>query len=126
MPLLPGKPNIGANIKELMATGRPQKQAIAISLENARRHPMALGGNVLANNPYRPAPMLRPHFAFGGFADPFEEREEARGVYDDQYHPGGLIESDSAGRTDRVPLAVGTDAHVIPADVVSGLGQGNT
>ncbi|MDE2471493.1 MAG: hypothetical protein KGL35_22890, partial [Bradyrhizobium sp.] len=39
---------------------------------------------------------------------------------------GGLIESDSAGRTDRVPLAVGTDAHVIPADVVSGLGQGNT
>lgn len=37
MPLLPGKGNMGANIKELMNTGRPQKQAIAIAYSVAAR-----------------------------------------------------------------------------------------
>lgn len=41
-------------------------------------------------------------------------------------HPEGFINSSVAGRTDRLPLAVATDSHVIPADVVSGLGQGNS
>lgn len=137
MPLLPGKDNVGPNIKELERSGRPYRQALAISLDNARRHPMAVGGSVLPNisHPaYAPPALLRPsntrvlpHLATGGFGEmPFEAREEARSDMLDQYHPGGLIESDAAGRTDRVPLAVGTDAHVIPADVVSGLGQGNT
>jgi hypothetical protein len=42
------------------------------------------------------------------------------------YHPGGFIDSAVAGRTDHLPLAVPADSHVIPADVVSGLGQGNS
>ncbi len=39
MPLKPGssKEVIGTNIKELMSSGRPQKQALAISLSNARK-----------------------------------------------------------------------------------------
>ena len=37
MPLLPGKYNIGKNIKELESTGRPHKQSIAIALDVARR-----------------------------------------------------------------------------------------
>ncbi len=37
MPLKPGKAGIGANIKELKSTGRPQKQAVAIALDVARR-----------------------------------------------------------------------------------------
>lgn len=37
MPLLKGKSNIGRNIGELEATGRPKKQAIAIALDVARR-----------------------------------------------------------------------------------------
>lgn len=37
MPLKPGKAGIGPNVKELEATGRPFKQAIAIALDNARR-----------------------------------------------------------------------------------------
>ena len=37
MPLLKGKKNIGRNIQELKATGRPQKQAVAIALDVARR-----------------------------------------------------------------------------------------
>ena len=31
MPLKKGKKNMGANIRELMGTGRPQKQAVAIA-----------------------------------------------------------------------------------------------
>lgn len=37
MPLYKGKKNIGKNIKKLMEEGRPQKQAIAIALDVAKR-----------------------------------------------------------------------------------------
>jgi hypothetical protein len=37
MPLLPGKKNVGKNIKELVATGRPKKQAIAIALSKVKK-----------------------------------------------------------------------------------------
>jgi len=35
MPLQKGKKNIGSNIKELMGTGRSQKQSIAIAMRVA-------------------------------------------------------------------------------------------
>lgn len=38
----------------------------------------------------------------------------------------GLVRSDAGGRTDRIPAMVPVDSYVVPADVVSGLGQGNT
>lgn len=37
MPLKPGKKNIGSNIKTEMASGKPQKQAVAIALNKARQ-----------------------------------------------------------------------------------------
>ena len=37
MPLKCGKKNIGWNIRELMRSGRPHKQAVAISLSHSRR-----------------------------------------------------------------------------------------
>ncbi len=37
MPLKGGKKNIGKNIKTEMAAGKPQKQAVAISLNVARK-----------------------------------------------------------------------------------------
>jgi len=40
--------------------------------------------------------------------------------------PSGLVHTAGAGRTDNVPLSVAAGSHVIPADVMSGLGQGNT
>jgi hypothetical protein len=42
------------------------------------------------------------------------------------YHPGGLLNSAGPGRTDTINTNVPTGAYVIPADVVSGLGEGNT
>jgi hypothetical protein len=39
---------------------------------------------------------------------------------------GGFVNSSVPGRTDRIPTSVATDSYVIPADVVAGLGQGNS
>ena len=36
MPLKPGKENIGPNIREMIRTGHPQKQAVAAALDKAR------------------------------------------------------------------------------------------
>lgn len=38
----------------------------------------------------------------------------------------GPIKAATGGRTDRIPLDVPEGSYVIPADIVSGLGQGNT
>lgn len=38
----------------------------------------------------------------------------------------GLIRSPVPGRTDRLPIQVHEDSYVVPADIVSGWGQGNT
>lgn len=70
------------------------------------------------------------HFAVGGMmsaseASPWWERSDSRAI-NDIPHGGGLIGGSGAGRTDQIPLVVGADSHVMPADVVSGLGQGHT
>lgn len=38
----------------------------------------------------------------------------------------GLLTSDVPGRTDQLPITVAPNSYVVPADVVSGYGQGNT
>jgi hypothetical protein len=127
MPLVPGHSRavIAGNIAELVHSGRPQRQAVAIALANARRHPNAAGGLVPP-----PRPGLVPHLAFGGLG--VAPSPEAIGSFDmrqglrEMYHPGGFIHSPVAGRTDHLALAVPVDSHVIPADVVSGIGEGNS
>lgn len=39
---------------------------------------------------------------------------------------GGLIDSHIPGRTDKIPMKVATGAYVLPADIPSALGQGNS
>ena len=39
---------------------------------------------------------------------------------------GGLIDAAVHGRTDKIPLNVPNGSYVLPADIVSALGQGNT
>lgn len=63
-----------------------------------------------------------PGGGFGG-TSPWTERSEAREI---DARPGGFINSSIAGRTDRLPLAVASDSHVIDASTVSGVGQGNS
>ena len=158
MPLAPGHAAISSNIKELMHTGKyPQKQAVAIALDNARRHPRAMGGpnmpmaGMPATPPNRlPAPNASmptvaqfnrpmgtmagmppkvPQFADGGFpsaseASPWYARQEARAG--EQFHQAGLFGGSAPGRADTLPRDVPVDSHVIPADVVAAIGQGNT
>jgi hypothetical protein len=42
------------------------------------------------------------------------------------FHPSGLLNSAGPGRTDTINTNVPSGAYVVPADVVSGLGEGNT
>lgn len=75
--------------------------------------------------------MLAALFAKGGSVPkrddggPIEnalQRSEASATY----HPGGLLNSAGPGRTDTINTNVPTGAYVVPADVVSGTGEGNT
>jgi hypothetical protein len=100
MPLAKGSSQkiIGLNIKELMDTGRPQKQAVAIALNESRKR-RATGGASFFGNP-RTAEMNKIHV--------------------------GPIRSPVAGRTDHLPMHVHSGSYVIPADIISAMGEGNT
>jgi hypothetical protein len=109
MPLSPGhdKAIVSKNISEMVAAGYPQKQAVAASLDNARRHPArarrAVGG-------------LAPEYV-GNWWQPKP---------DDPLIEHGLVHGDTPGRADRRDFQVPSGAYVIPADIVSGEGEGNT
>ena len=102
MPLKKGssQETISANIKELMSAKRPQKQAIAIALDTARRTARAEGGMTTTTT------------------------TEPSSVSGKIHH--GPIRSAVAGRTDHLPMHVPAGAYVIPADIISGMGEGNT
>lgn len=96
MPLLKGKSQIGHNIAEMLAAGHPRAQSIAAAL-NVARHGNAKGGSIRL-----------PHI-----------RRKTR------FHTGP-IHSSVAGRTDHLPMSVRSGSYVLPADIISGLGEGNT
>jgi hypothetical protein len=102
MPLKKGSSQkvISSNISELFGTGRPQKQAVAIALNVARK--------------------TRSSHAFGGIPAGFAQGGEA------VQHHVGPIHSPVAGRTDHLPMHVPSGAYVIPADIISAMGEGNT
>ena len=93
MPLHKGKSKavISSNISELVRSGRPQKQAVAIALDTARKA-MERGGS--------------PH------RDP------------KVFH--GPLKAPIPGRTDRMKVHVASGSYVIPADIVSGIAEGNS
>lgn len=132
MPLTPGSP-IGSTIKELhggktfahtkakFGKERANKQAIAIALENSRDR--ALGGSLgVMSTMTKPAGIANR--AFGGPpTNPmasWTEHSEARSLMH------GPILSSVPGRTDAHKGAVASGSYVVPADIVSGRGQGNT
>ena len=69
----------------------------------------------------------RPHRQIGGGSMSEEAPWWERSTASEIMHPSsGFLNSSIAGRTDRLPLAVPSESFVFPADVVSGLGQGNS
>ena len=101
MPLAKGssKKVVSSNIRELMGTGRPQKQAIAIALSESRKK-RATGGTMTKSFTAPKMSGIKPHI--------------------------GPIHSAVAGRTDHLPMHVPSGSYVIPADIISAMGEGNT
>lgn len=65
------------------------------------------------------------HYDAGGFTSsdtPWWSREEEN----QSVNRHGLLASPVAGRTDHLAVSPATGSYVIPADVISGLGEGNT
>lgn len=103
MPLVQGSSDAAksANISQLMDEGRKQNQAVAIALDVAKRTKRAEGGIGMPKlnvSPHLPRPKLHT----------------------------GPIHSSVAGRTDHLPIHVPNKAYVLPADIVSAMGEGNT
>lgn len=63
--------------------------------------------------------------ADGGGVAPWYTRQQARGM-GSGLGKSGLLGGVTPGRTDTLPIKVGNGGYVIPADIVSALGQGNT
>lgn len=115
MPLNPNA-SVGSNIRELhtgktyahtsakFGKARANKQAIAIALSVARKagKKKALGGPNLGME----SMVLRGSSRVLG-------RE-------------GMINSSIPGRTDKLPMRVRSGSYILPADIPSALGQGNT
>jgi hypothetical protein len=85
-----------------------------------------LSGTRKARDPNRmpdrrlPGPGLVERAVGGPAQVPWYSRDEAR------HMTVGPLAGSGAGRTDRLPISVPSGSYVVPADIVSGLGQGNT
>jgi hypothetical protein len=99
MPLAKGASpkTISSNIAEMIKAGHPRDQSIAAALNVARK----------------------ARAAGGGMPDGGE------GMTSQSVHVGP-IHSAVAGRTDHLPMHVPSGSYVIPADIVSAAGEGNT
>jgi len=99
MPLKQGnsRKTVSLNIAEMVRHGHPQKQAIAAALGAARKVAKRASGGSLGPG----------------------------GAGSDRLHTGP-IHSPVAGRTDHLPMHVPSGSYVIPADIISAMGEGNT
>lgn len=111
MPLKKGKSQstISSNISEMIHSGHPRDQAIAAALSTARK--MKAGGGPFADMSYDKGDMSYTQ------ADP---------NYFKQIIHSGPIHSSVPGRTDLLNMHVQNKSYVIPADIISAMGQGNT
>ena len=105
MPLIKSdsKAAVSSNIRTEMAANKPQKQAVAIALDIARRAKRASGGALSQ-------------------AD-WMQRSEAHMLQKPATMP--KLAGSTLGRADKVNASLPSGSHVIPADVVAHIGQGN-
>lgn len=114
MPLAKGKSEktISSNIKEMIDVGHPREQAIAAALNAARKSiKKADGGLTMLHSlkPMKPMHSLLDHHS----------------IHHSKIHKGP-IHSSVAGRTDHLPMHVESGSYVIPADIISAMGEGNS
>lgn len=102
MPLIKSKsePAFKQNVSEMIRAGHPRDQALAAAYRNQRQS--KAGGGALSS-------------------PPFWARSAAHDL-----ERSGFIHGYTGGRTDAVPARVRNNGYVIPADIVSGIGQGNS
>lgn len=114
MPLKPGssKETISSNISEFhtgktyahtaakFGKAKADKQAIAVALSTARKYGKAGGGAAMSN------------LALKGSSIKLGRE--------------GLINSSVPGRTDKIKMGVRAGSYILPADIPSALGQGNS
>jgi hypothetical protein len=155
MPLKHGKSQntISSNISEMVQAGHAHKQAIAAAL-NIARETKASGGGLYANihaKRQRIADgsherMRKPGTEGAPTAQSFEDADRTakahgglgfapmksppplkalRAPKATKIHVGP-IHSPVAGRTDHLPMHVASGSYVIPADIISAMGEGNT
>lgn len=156
MPLEKGSSRavVSRNIAEMVRSGRPQEQAVAAAIRSARPR-RAGGGLVDDSQQMSPAEAVRAAEqaaldhkrslprgdvlrTLGALGDEGRRRAGALGraaggsvpwfvrQQASQMHKSGPLRSPVAGRTDHLPISVKSGSHVLPADIVSSLGQGNT
>lgn len=111
MPLKKGKSQatISSNISEMIHAGHPRDQAIAAALSTARK--TKAEGGPFADLSYTKGDM--------SYVKP-DERYMKHMVHE------GPIHSSVAGRTDHLPMNVKSGSYVIPADIISAMGEGNS
>jgi hypothetical protein len=95
-----------------------RKQALAIAYATQRRGKDKGGAVEAALNTAR-------RYAAGGMTGMSEENMITRAAMRNLMHEG-LLRSSIPGRTDKLPMSVRAGSYVVPADIVSGMGQGNT
>jgi hypothetical protein len=96
--------------------GHPRDRAIAAAMNIARKYKR--GGKVGLDRTVRAA----QKFAAGG---PLDET----GLGQAANHPphlSGMLNSSIPGRTDKLPISVEAGSYVVPSDVLSALGEGNS
>lgn len=139
MPLSKGKSQktISKNIAEMIDAGHPRDQAVAAALSTARKA-KAGGGGLYANihaKRERIAHGSKEHMRKPGskgaptdeaFEKAMRTARAAGGATISEVVHTGPIHSAVAGRTDHLPMHVPSGSYVIPADIVSAAGEGNT
>jgi hypothetical protein len=138
MPLKQGKSQkvISKNIAEMIESGHPRDQSIAAALSTARKT-KASGGGLYANIHAKreriehgsKERMRKPGSKGAPTAEAFKQSARTAratgGQVDAKVH-SGPIHSAVAGRTDHLPMHVASGSYVIPADIISAMGEGNT
>jgi hypothetical protein len=110
---LPHVDDVPERLRDLLGIGKPK-------MPNIKDTPTDV--KVKLNMPLNEASggRTRRRRAFGGHTPAFMQRPTSEVIHE------GPIHSPVSGRTDHLPMHVASGSYVIPADIISAMGEGNT